>query len=494
LVDWIAESGTEASEETSGKKESLSRLRFELIPSELLNAEPSGLRGLRFAVTDDQGAQAPAIKALFEQHGAVVDIVDLNDPLKGYQGIILLNLFSAPKKNSLIDHLGMIKSIDLEDLKWVYLISDTKGHWNEGSDISTLRHFQGYSGLFKSLDKEYENTKCRLVSLTSKMQAEEIARITLNEILNPDAPSEVIYDGGNRQILELIPSELVTGNAADSPIQLDKDGVVLVLGGAQGITSKLMLHFAQEHPCRYILVGRSPDPRQNGLEAYAALESKEEIRSFLIRQGNSRKPAEIEQETSRIYKNNQILQTLTALEQSGCVVDYTALDLRDEEGLRSFIHTVYQKYDRIDGVIHGAGLLEDKLFHSKTLDSFQRVFDTKVTPLRVLAEQLRPETQFVIFFSSIASVYGNRGQTDYAAANSVMDRYAWALKEKISGKVMAINWGPWKGAGMVSASLEKEYERRGISMIPLEDGMETFVNELKYGNESQVLIMAGSNW
>nr|WP_199074996.1 type I polyketide synthase [Pedobacter sp. ASV19] len=494
LADWISESGTEASEESSGKKESLSRLRFELIPSELLNAEPSGLRGLRFAVTDDQGTQAPAIKSLFEQHGAVVDIVGLNDPLTGYQGIILLNLFSAPKKNSLIDHLGMIKSIDLEELKWVYLISDTKGHWNEGSDISTLRHFQGYSGLFKSLDKEYENTKCRLVSLTSKMQAEEIARITLNEILHPDAPSEVIYDGRNRQILELIPSELVTGNAADSPIQLDKDGVVLVLGGAQGITSKLMLHFAQEHPCRYILMGRSPDPRQNGLEAYAELESKEEIRSFLIQQGNSRKPAEIEMETSRIYKNNQILQTITALEQSGCVVDYTALDLRDEDGLRSFIHKVYQKYDRIDGVIHGAGLLEDKLFHSKTLDSFQRVFDTKVTPLRVLAEQLRPETQFVIFFSSIASVYGNRGQTDYAAANSVMDRYAWALKEKISGKVMAINWGPWKGAGMVSASLEKEYERRGISMIPLEDGMETFVNELKYGNESQVLIMAGSNW
>jgi hypothetical protein len=75
-----------------------------------------------------------------------------------------------------------------------------------------------------------------------------------------------------------------------------------------------------------------------------------------------------------------------------------------------------------------------------------------------------------------------------------MDRYAWALNAKIKGKVMAINWGPWKGAGMVSSTLEKEYERRGISMIPLQDGMETFVNEVKYGNESQVLIMAGSNW
>ena len=144
--------------------------------------------------------------------------------------------------------------------------------------------------------------------------------------------------------------------------------------------------------------------------------------------------------------------------------------------------------------MHGAGLLEDKLFHSKTSASFERVFHTKVTPLRVLAEKLRAETQFVILFSSIASVYGNRGQTDYAAANSVMDRYAWALKQKINGKVLAINWGPWKGAGMVSPTLEKEYERRGIALIPLQDGMETFLNELKYGKESQVLIMAGNNW
>jgi hypothetical protein len=96
----------------------------------------------------------------------------------------------------------------------------------------------------------------------------------------------------------------------------------------------------------------------------------------------------------------------------------------------------------------------------------------------------------VILFSSVASVYGNRGQTDYAAANSVMDRYAWELKKTLKGKVTAINWGPWKGTGMVSPTLEKEYERRGIPLIPLKDGMEIFVNELKYGNESQVLIMA----
>ncbi|WP_316752724.1 SDR family NAD(P)-dependent oxidoreductase [Pedobacter gandavensis] len=506
LVNWIADIESESFEPvseakkiieesaiSSKSKEILSRLRFELAPSELSDKTKVDLKGMRFAVTDDQGPQAAAIKAAFEKQGAIVDIVSATDPLKGYQGYLMLNMFSSPNQTEMLDCISQIKQLDLTEVKWVYVISDTKGHLNETVDATELRRFQGYSGLFKSLDKEYDTTKFRVLSLTTKLTAEEVAALSLNEVLNPDLPSEVIYNEHGRQTLELIPEQLVIG-AAEAQIQLDKEAVVMVLGGAQGITAELTMRFAKDYPCRYILVGRSPDPRSNGLEQFSFMKTKEEIRAYLIKLGEFKKPTEIEQETSRIYKNNQALQTMTALEMSGSIVTYYALDLRDEAKLSQLIAEVYEQYGRIDGVVHGAGLLEDKLFHDKSLESFKRVFETKVTPLRVLAEQLKADTQFVIFFSSIASVYGNRGQTDYAAANSVMDRYAWALKAKIKGKVTAINWGPWKGAGMVSASLEKEYERRGISMIPLQEGMESFLNELKYGNESQVLIMAGNNW
>lgn len=504
LVNWIAEIDTESAEPVLETKvvhsaasatatAALSRLRFELVPSKLENTLTSGIKGMRFAVTDDHDAQAKAIKAHFEQHGAIVDVVSPNDSLNDYQGVLILNRYDSINQAGIMDRIELIKQLDLEQVKLVYIISDTKGNINDAKDAEQLRRFQGYSGLFKSLDKEYEHTKFRVLSLTTKLTDQQIAELTLNEVLNPDQPSEVIYNGTDRQTLTLIPTQLSAGTV-HADIQLDKDAVVLVLGGAQGITAELTTHFAKDYPCRYILVGRSADPRLNELEAFVQMKTKEEIRAFLIKSGQLNKPAEIELETSRIYKNNQILQTITALEMTGSVVTYCTMDLRDEEKLKQLIINVYEEYGRIDGVIHGAGLLEDKLFHAKSLDSFKRVFDTKVIPLRILAEQLRVDTQFVTFFSSIASVYGNRGQTDYAAANSVMDSYAWALKNKIKGKVTAINWGPWKGAGMVSASLEKEYERRGISMIPLQEGMESFVNELKYGNESQVLIMAGNNW
>ncbi|MBO9672460.1 MAG: SDR family NAD(P)-dependent oxidoreductase [Sphingobacteriaceae bacterium] len=505
LVNWIAEVETESSEVlTEAKKlieesiddqtvkEKLSRLRFELTPAALTITEAAILKGQRFALTDDGGGQAIKIKKVLEKHGAIADLVNFEDPLDGYQGLIILNMFEAQRKVGILDHFATIKKLNFDTVKWVYLIADTKQYFNDQSDISFLRNYQGYSGFFKSLDREYEHTKCRFISLETKMTPDEITNITLNEILNPDKPSEIIYNDNKRHIMELVPQPLST--ETDAHIHLDKDAVVLVLGGAQGITAELMIHFAKDYPCTYILVGRSANPIASANEASSSLKTKDEIRQYLIKQGEIKKPAEIEQETNRIYKNNQILRSIKTLEEGGSTVIYESLDLKDEGALTRLINQVYQEYGRIDGVVHGAGLLEDKLFSSKTSESFGRVFDTKVTPLRVLAEQLRPETQFVILFSSIASVYGNRGQTDYAAANSVMDKYAWALKQKIQGKVMAINWGPWKGAGMVSPTLEKEYQRRGIALIPLQDGMETFLNELKYGKESQVLIMAGNTW
>jgi len=503
LIQWLAEAGAGRFEPVqeakkiieqgfvnNGLQGKLSRMRFELTPSLLHTSTVAHLRGYVFAVTDDGGPIAAAIKNRLEQRGASVTVIREEDSLEGYHGLLILDIFSSPQRPDIISSFSLVKKLDFDKVKWVYAISDFDGHLGQAADLQLLQRFQGYTGFFKSLDKEFEHTKCRTINLANKLSPEKIAAIALDEILHPEGPSEVIYHNNSRQTLEPVPSRLSIGDTPD--IHLDTRSVILVLGGAQGITSELMIRFSREYPCHYILVGRSADPRKHMQDQYAFLKSKDEIRQYLVAQGQLKKPADIERKTAEIHKHNQILHTITALQQNGATVAYQSLDLRDEAGLRAFIHGVYREYGRIDGVVHGAGLLEDKLFHQKTPESFERVFSTKVTPLRVLAGELKADTQFVILFSSVASVYGNRGQTDYAAANSVMDRYARVLQQQLKAKVMAINWGPWKGTGMVSPSLEKEYERRGIALIPLPDGMETFIDELKYGNESQVVIMAGS--
>lgn len=468
-------------------------MRFEITAAQTATADPGLLQGRRLAITDDEGLISIVVKQLLEAQGASASLVTMDDNLEQYDGLIIINAHASARLYNIMEGFSLIKKLNPEKVSWIFTISDLTGHMNQQGDLKMLRCYQGYPGLMKSLDRELEQTRCRMISLQSVLEPEAFARIVLQELLYADAPSEIVYRGTARHYYNLVPADLVRSAGAAMP-DLDKEAVVLVFGGAQGITAELTNRFAKDYPCHYILVGRSPDPQQHNDGRYTACNTKEEIRNQLIAEGVLKSPAGIEKKAQELFKHNQILQTIQALQRNGARVTYRSLDLRDEPALRDFIHEVYRDHGRIDGVIHGAGLLEDKLFQHKTAASFERVFTTKVTPLRVLIEELRADVQFVVLFSSIASVYGNRGQTDYAAANSVMDRYTWALKEKIKGRVTAINWGPWKGAGMVSASLEKEYDRRGIAMIPLEDGLERFVEELKYGNESQVLIMAGDTW
>ena len=164
-----------------------------------------------------------------------------------------------------------------------------------------------------------------------------------------------------------------------------------------------------------------------------------------------------------------------------------SLALRSE-----LVDSIYAERGRIDGVIHGAGLIEDKLIAQKTTESFDRVFDTKVQSALTLAKKLRGDTRFIAFFSSVSGAFGNRGQTDYAAANAALDSLAHHLRATRNTRVLSVNWGPWAGAGMVRPELEAEYARRGVALIAPDDGAERFIEELLGGDDTQVILTAAS--
>src|SRR6185369_2841995 len=118
-------------------------------------------------------------------------------------------------------------------------------------------------------------------------------------------------------------------------------------------------------------------------------------------------------------------------------------------------------------------------------ESFDRVFDTKVKGAMTLATKLAAEAKFFVLFSSVSGAFGNRGQTDYAAANDVLDKLAHQLHGTVSGRVLSINWGPWRGVGMVRPELEREYARRGVGLITPDEGVQRFLHELLEGSEPQ---------
>lgn len=505
LIDWIKElaNGVENKDsipqsqiEQIAVKESdtiegeLIRMSFELEET-TLNSENNKIQGKRFALTDDGCGYAQNIKASMEGNGAIVDLIQGDENLTQYDGLLILNSSTSPRKYSIKEVFSMIKNVDLARIKWVYTFSDVLGNIKITEGVSKLKEIQGFPGLIKSLAHEFPTINFRAIISHFIFDPNLLSQIAVDELLTEDDTyTEIIYKDNKRYFAKPKPVTLVKNGS--SHFSLDKDAVVVVFGGAQGITPELISELSKEYPCNYILVGRSDVPTEE-FDKYKSLDSKDKIRRYLITEENMKSPGEIEKKVQKIFKTNQINENVAKIEQNGAKVTYMSLDIKNEEALRDFIKKTYDTYNRIDGIFHAAGLLDDKLFIHKTFESFYKVYSTKVTPLHVLLDELRSDLKLFVMFSSVASAYGNKGQSDYASANSVFDHIASILNDKVEARILTINWGPWKGTGMVNETLEAEFKKRGVSLIPLKKGAEYFVNELKYGKENHILVMGGAD-
>ncbi|MCL1937561.1 MAG: SDR family NAD(P)-dependent oxidoreductase [Candidatus Azobacteroides sp.] len=510
LIAWIdeinnkmaagkpAEEAVETVEAVEGSEEQkvpskpieLSRILFEL-QAYPLKAEKISIEGKRFAITDDGDGLAAQIQTLLENAGAQAEIIQADADIASCDGVILLDIADSLNKYSIHDLFNLIHGTNMSHLKWIFTFSDLIGKIKTEQKWDEVEQIQGFSGLLKSLRLEYPEIRFRSVIFNTPLNREVFPQIVCDELTVDDFFPEVIYEGSERfidsvKMVDLTPDE----TEVSANLKLDKDSVVVVLGGAQGISPELISQLATEYPCRYILVGRS-ERLNEGEGVYASLKTQMDIRKHLITVEGMRVPAEIEKKIQKIFKSNQIAEAMAKIEATGAQVTYQSVDITDTDQFRTFLQSTRKEYGKIDAIVHAAGLLNDKFFADKTWESFEKVYQTKVNPLHVIIEEMGDDLKLLVLFSSVASSYGNIGQTDYAAANSVFDLTASLNGIKPDLRIVAFNWGPWKGAGMVSESLEAEFARRGVSLIPLKEGGAYFVNELKYGKASRIIVMGG---
>ena len=152
----------------------------------------------------------------------------------------------------------------------------------------------------------------------------------------------------------------------------------------------------------------------------------------------------------RILSTRELRTTLESLSVITSSVRYHSVDVSEAEAVRRVIEDIHDRWGRIDGVIHGAGVLEDRMLADKTPESFDRVFRTKVDGARGLAAALqgRPPLRFFALFGSVSGVFGNPGQVDYAAANDALDTLARMWDGRVAHRVVSLDWGPWASTGM----------------------------------------------
>ena len=351
----------------------------------------------------------------------------------------------------------------------------------------------GVAGILKCLALEWSGVQCKAVDFEKGRPASELVHLLLDEISAADGEVEVGYYGSQRFVLRSVAAQRDEIPAATQSI--DRNNVILVTGGGRGITAELARELAAQYQPRLLIVGRSAFPEAPEDALTASLNSAQEVRAALIRaakSGSKMTPAQADAECRRVFGNRELRRNLSAMRDAGASVEYFSVDVRDEAAFSGLIRSLYRTYGRIDGVVHGAGVIEDRLIEDKTPESFDRVFDTKVSSAFTLTRVLdRKSLKFLVFFSSIAACFGNTGQADYAAANGVLDKLAAHLDRSWPADVFSINWGPWAETGMVSPALHGRFLARGIDPIATRDGIQSLEWEMRNRRKGEGGVILG---
>ncbi|MEW1775381.1 SDR family NAD(P)-dependent oxidoreductase [Streptomyces sp. NPDC086777] len=483
--------------------------RFEMRPVALAEpdaaADPAAvLSGRRFLVLGEGGAQ---VAARLAGHGAEAVTVPadhlLGEADGAVDGVLYLGALPGSDTPVLPDAYPVLRAALARSPRWLLAARP--------ADDADAARSAGLHGLFRTVAREYPDTVARVVTLADT-RPEAVADALLAELRAPDPAPVVLRTATGRHGLELVeaaPGALGgtgagpagAGAAEAAALGLDRDSVVLLVGGARGITAKFAATLAAACRCRIELLGRTPAPQGPEAPDTAAAGTPAELRAALAARGGL-KPAEINRQAELILAQREITATLDELGTLGSEARYRAVDFRDRDAALQAVKEIHADHGRLDGVVFAAGVIEDRLIAEKTPESFQRVYGTKTTGAATLLaalEELPSGPGFAVLFGSVSAVLGNRGQADYAAANDALESLGAGWARRTGNRALTVHWGPWAPVGghtgMVSPELGREYARRGIRLIDPDEGTAALLRELAWGDESvRAVVYTASGW
>ena len=350
----------------------------------------------------------------------------------------------------------------------------------------------GLAGLTKTVAREWPALRCKALDVSASWtDSDRIAAAIVSE-LSADGPIEVGLDGNVRRGLDMVPTAITNGRS-----RLGPGDVVVLTGGARGVTAEVACALATESPSTLVLLGRSPAPEPEPPWLVGVTGEADMKRALLehgFEGGGTPTPADLEAAYRRHVANREVTDTVARIDRAGARAVYRSVDVRDGAAVATAFAEIHDSFGPVTGLIHAAGVLEDRWIDDKTVDQFERVFDTKVAGLRHLLEAVEPdELGFLALFSSVTGRVGRQGQVDYAMANEVLNKVAQrqALLRP-SCRVVSIDWGPWDG-GMVTPALKRDFTRAGIGVIPLDAGARSLIDELACADTGATEIVIGDS-
>ena len=325
-------------------------------------------------------------------------------------------------------------------------------------------------GPIKVIPQEYPNIRCRSIDVVlpdrGSWQEEKLIDQLLTEITTQSDELVIAYRGNQRWVQTFEPARL---EEAKGTPRLRQGGVYLITGGLGGIGLVLAEHLAKTVQAKLILTGRSAFPARDKWEKWLATHNEQDSVSRKIRK-------------------------VQQLEELGAEVMVVSADVANLEQMQDAIAKASQHFGQLNGVIHGAGILTEKLF--STIDKTGKTdcdqqFKPKIQGLLVLEKLLQDtELDFCLLLSSLSSILGGLGFVAYSAANIFLDAFIHQHNQKNKVAWLSVNWDSWK-VGEATKISEFQGSNLGEFAIQLEEGLEAFKRLLFWGELNQVVVSTG---
>jgi NAD(P)-dependent dehydrogenase (short-subunit alcohol dehydrogenase family)/acyl carrier protein len=213
----------------------------------------------------------------------------------------------------------------------------------------------------------------------------------------------------------------VPAHALGPDLPLQEGGVYVVLGGL-GLVGLALAERLAALKARLVLTSRSGLVARSEWSAWLAGHAESDPTSRRIRR-------------------------IQALEAMGAEVLVQSADLADRERMAQVFAGARERFGRVDGVIHAAGIAGRDAFRAvqDTLPVHcETHFRARVQGTDVLAGLLPAEARFCLLCSSVATRVGGVGLFAYAAANAYLDAFAAERARRGDARWLAVGWDAWR--------------------------------------------------
>jgi 3-oxoacyl-[acyl-carrier protein] reductase len=134
-----------------------------------------------------------------------------------------------------------------------------------------------------------------------------------------------------------------------------------------------------------------------------------------VREGARVAMADFDEETG--------LQRAAELKAEGYEAAFFQVNVADKDSVDSMVKDVLSHFGKIDILVNNAGITRDGMLHKLAVEDFQKVIDVNLTGVFHCAQAVVPAmvqqgSGRIINTSSVSGIYGNVGQTNYAATKA----------------------------------------------------------------------------